>query len=259
MKKEFMQVAKTIGMAFKKNSPVILTGTAMAGLLSTTVLAVKATPKALDRIEDASIDEEGNSIELSKWEKFKVAAIEYVPTAISFVGTGACIIGAQTINGHRLAAMSALYSMSETALKDYKEEVRNTIGTKKADAIKDSINTKKVANNPPKDGNVIVTGNGDVWCYETISGRYFMSTADAINRAENELVRQMNLGDSRISLNEWYLAIDLPTTKLGDEMGWTIESPLDVKFTSSLKSDGTPVLCVDYVVDPFPWYREPLR
>ena len=256
MKKEFIQVAKTVGAMLKKNSPVILTGTAMAGLLSTTVLAVRATPKALDRIADASIDEKGNVIELTKWEKLQVAAIEYVPTAISFVGTGACIIGAQTINGRRLAAMSALYSMSETALKDYKEEVLKTVGGKKSESIKDAINKKKVDDNPPNDKNVIVTGRGEVLCYETISGRYFKSTADVINKAENELVRQMNLGDSRISVNEWYYGLGLTGTKLGDEMGWTIESPLEVRFTSSLASDGTPVLCVDYVNDPFPWYRD---
>lgn len=256
MKKEFIQVAKTVGTMLKKNSPVILTGTAMAGLLSTTVLAVRATPKALDRIHDASIDEDGNEIELTKWEKFKAAAIEYVPTAISFVGTGACIIGAQTINGHRLAAMSALYSMSETALKDYKDEVLKTVGAKKTESITDAINKKKVDENPHTETNVIMTGKGEVLCYETITGRYFKSNADEINKAENQLVRQMNLGDTRISTNEWYYALGIDGVKLGDEMGWTIETPLEVRFTSSLASDGTPVLCVDYVNDPFPWYRD---
>lgn len=257
MKKEFVQVFKTIGTMAKKNSPVILTGTAMAGLLSTTILAIRATPRALDRIGDASIDlKDGEPVELTTWEKVKAAWIEYVPTAISFIGTGACIIGAQAINGRRLAAMSALYSMSETALKDYKEEVLKTVGPKKEGSIKDAINSKKVSNNPPDEKDVIVTGKGEVLCYETISGRYFKSAADEINRAENQLVRQMNLGDSRISVNEWYYAIGLAGTKLGDEMGWTIETPLEVKFTSSLASDGTPVLCVDYVNDPFPWYRD---
>lgn len=256
MKKEIVQTIKTVGTMLKKNSPIILTGTAMAGLLSTTVLAVKATPKALDRIADASIDKDGKAVELTKWEKVKVASIEYVPTAISFVGTGACIIGAQTINGRRLAAMSALYSMSETALKDYKEEVLKTVGAKKSESIKDAINKKKVDENPPSDKNVIMTGKGEVLCYETITGRYFKSNADEINKAENEIVRQMNLGDSRISVNEWYYALGIDGVKLGDEMGWTIETPLEVRFTSSLTSDGTPVLCVDYVNDPFPWYRD---
>lgn len=256
MKKEFVQVFKTIGTMAKKNSPVILTGTAMAGLLSTTVLAVRATPKAMERINDASLDEEGNTINISNWEKFKAAWIEYVPTAISFVGTGACIIGAQAINGKRLAAMSALYSMSETALKDYKDEVLKAVGPKKEDAIRDSVNSKKIQKDPPEGKDVIITGKGEVLCYETITGRYFKSNADEIHRAENELVRQMNLGDSRLSTNEWFYALGLAGTKLGDEMGWTIETPLEVKFTSSLASDGTPILCVDYVHDPFPWYRD---
>lgn len=254
MKKEFMQIVKAIGTMLEKNSTIILTGTAVAGLLSTTILAIKATPKAIDRIEEASVDEDGNTVELTKWQKVKVAAVEYVPTAISFVGTGACIVGAQAINGHRLAAMTALYSMSEAALKDYKEEIVKAVGDKKAEEIKGAINKKKVDENLPSDKNVIMVGKGEVLCYETISGRYFKSSADSINRAENEIVRRMNLGDRRISLNEWYYSIGLDDTKIGDEIGWTIETPLEVHFTSSIASDGTPVLCVDYVHTPVPWY-----
>ena len=43
---------KDIRIAVSKHSPEILTGLGIAGMITTTVLAVKATPKALDIIED---------------------------------------------------------------------------------------------------------------------------------------------------------------------------------------------------------------
>ncbi len=39
------------GETLSKNSPTILTGLGVAGVLSTTILAIKATPKALKLLE----------------------------------------------------------------------------------------------------------------------------------------------------------------------------------------------------------------
>ena len=46
---KFISVAKA---TLSKKSPEILTGLGIAGMVTTTVLAVKATPKALELIED---------------------------------------------------------------------------------------------------------------------------------------------------------------------------------------------------------------
>ena len=43
---------KDVKMAMSKHSPEILTGLGIAGMITTTILAVKATPKALELIED---------------------------------------------------------------------------------------------------------------------------------------------------------------------------------------------------------------
>lgn len=45
-------IIKSIRMATKKHSPEILTGIGIAGMITTTIMAVKATPKALILIED---------------------------------------------------------------------------------------------------------------------------------------------------------------------------------------------------------------
>ena len=43
---------RDIQSAVSKHSPEILTGLGVAGMITTTVLAVRATPKALELIED---------------------------------------------------------------------------------------------------------------------------------------------------------------------------------------------------------------
>ena len=40
-------IAKSVRTAMKKHSPEILTGIGIAGMITTTVMAVRATPKAI--------------------------------------------------------------------------------------------------------------------------------------------------------------------------------------------------------------------
>ena len=44
-------VANNIGRTLKRKSPEILTGVGIGGMITTTVLAVRATPEAIRRIE----------------------------------------------------------------------------------------------------------------------------------------------------------------------------------------------------------------
>ena len=52
MKKEIAKSFLSLKTAIKKHSPEILTGIGIAGMITTTVMAVRATPKALILIEE---------------------------------------------------------------------------------------------------------------------------------------------------------------------------------------------------------------
>ena len=67
-KPNFSKIAKDAKRVLSKHSPEILTGIGLAGMITSTVLAVKATPKALKRIEEAK-EEKGE--ELTKVETVK--------------------------------------------------------------------------------------------------------------------------------------------------------------------------------------------
>ena len=65
---------------------------------------------------------------------------------------------------------------------------------------------------------ILTEKGGNTICYDAISGRYFKSDRDTINRAVNELNRQMR-DDMYVTLNEFYYALGLDGTKLGRRSG----------------------------------------
>lgn len=242
------QLAKNVQTAVKKHSPEILTGIGIAGMITTTVMAVRATPKALILIEEKKNDEDTDK--LTPVETVKAAWSCYIPAAVTGALSVACLIGASSVNVRRNAALATAYTLSESALKGYQEKVIETIGEKKEQSIKDSIAKDKLDKNPVGKREVIITEKGNTLCYDAVSGRYFRSDIDIIKKAINEINRNM-LTDMYVSLNDFYYEIGLDNTKLGDDLGWNVnEGLIDLDFSSQLATDGTPCLVIDYCVAP---------
>ena len=244
-------IVKKVQWSLVKHSPEILTGFGIAGMITTTVLAVRATPKALILIDERVNGDHDNIIEpLTNVEKVKLCWKCYIPTAITGVISITCLIGASSVNVRRNAALATAYTLSESALKEYQGKVIETIGEKKERDIRDSVVRDKINENPVNNKEVIITEKGNTLCYDIVSGRYFRSDIDKLKKAENELNRQM-LENMYISLNDFYYEIGLSNTRLGDDLGWNIDGGLiDLHFSSQLASDGTPCLVLDYRIAP---------
>lgn len=230
-------------------SPEILTGIGIAGMVTTTVLAVKATPKAMSLIEDKKNEDWVD--ELSPLDVVKIAWKPYIPAIITCVVSTACIIGASSVNAKRNAALATAYKLSETALTEYREKVIETIGEKKEQIVRDKVAEERIKKNPVSKNEVIVTGNGKTLCFDPISGRYFMSSIDVIKRAENELNKQM-LHDisGYVSLNDFYDELGLDHTSVGDDLGWNTDQLIDICFSSQLNDNGEPSVVLDFLVAP---------
>ena len=252
MKLNVSKLCKDAKVMVSKRSPEILTGLGIAGMITTTVLAVKATPKALDliaRAEDEKFDN-GHGDKLTVSEKMKVAWKPYIPAAITGVASISCIIGASSVHAKRNAAIAAAYNLSQTALTEYKEKVVETIGEKKEQAIKDKIAKDKIKKDPVSKSEVIVTGKGNTLCYDAFNSRYFYSDIDQIKRAINELNRIM-LNQMYVSLNDFYDELNLKHSGNGDELGWKLDDGfIEVDFSSQLSDDGRPCLVIEYMVAP---------
>lgn len=246
-KKEVKKLISDVGKKVDRRSPEILAGIGIAGMITTVVLAVKATPKALTLIDEASNEK---NAELTRMEVVKAAWKPYVPAIITGVMSTTCMIGSVHIGTRRIAAISTAYKLTETAFSEYKDKVVETIGEKKEKTIKEKLDKDKVDQNPVTNREVIVTEKGNTLCYDCISGRYFKSDIEKIKKAVNEINRQLTY-DMYVSLNEFYDELGLPDTKLGGELGWNLEDGLvEPSFSSQIAEDGTPCIVLDYNVAP---------
>ncbi len=246
-KKSISNFVKTVGVKLSEHSPEILTGIGITGLLSTTVLAVKATPKALQLIDEKK--EEMNTDELTNTEVVKTCWKCYIPAAVTASVSVACLIGANSVNSKRNAVLATAYKLSESAFSEYKEKVIETIGEKKEE-VRDKIAKGRIEQNPVKNNEVIITGKGDVLCYDIVSGRYFKSDVDKIRKAENTLNKKL-MNDMYCSLNEFYDLIGLPFTQMGFELGWNVnDSLVEIEFSTQLSEDDTPCVVIQYSVLP---------
>lgn len=242
------ELLKNIQSGMKKHAPEILTGFGIAGMISATIMAVRATPKAMQLLEKRKkeVDEE----KLSPIDTVKTAGACYIPSAIVSCVSVACLVGASSANMRRNAALATAYAIAESNLKEYQEKVIETVGKKKEQSVRDAVAKEKIAKDPVGGREVYVTSYGDTLCYDVISGRYFKSDIETIRRAANEVNRRM-IHDMYISLNEFYDEIGLDHTRMGDDLGWNVNDDLlELTFSSQLASDGTPCLVLDYCVAP---------
>lgn len=248
-KTNLQQIIKSTKATLVKHSPEILTGIGITGLLTTTVLAVKATPKALKLIEEVKQAESKDR--LTALETVKTTWKCYIPAAAVGVTSVACIIGASSVNARRNAALATAYKLSETAFHEYKNKVVETIGEKKERHIHDEIDKDHMTNNPVSNNAVIITDKGNTLCYDRLFSQYFKSDIEKIKKAVNELNRQMIAGGDYVSVNDLYDELGIPHIPLGDQMGWRVDRGLiEVEFGSQLASDNTPCVVMRYEVAP---------
>ena len=145
--------------------------------------------------------------------------------------------------------MAAAYSISEKAFSEYKEKVIEKIGENKEQKVRDEIAQDQVNRNPVSTREVIITGNGDVLCYDSITGRYFQSNVESLRKAMNDTNHQI-INDMYASLNDFYNRIGLPMTPYASEVGWNADRLLELQFSTVLSEDGRPCISVSYPLSP---------
>ena len=248
---EITKIAKNLGGLISKNSPHILTGLGCAGVLSTAILAAKATPKALTIIKEEEEYRERKRLEaLSQFDKVKLTWKCYAPAGLLGATTIGCIIGANTVHTRRNAALASLYALSESAFREYKTKVVQEIGKPRESKVRDEIAKDHIVNNPPQANNVIFTGTGDVLCCDKLGERYFYSSYETIRQKINNLNYRLR-HEMRLSLNEFYYEMNLTPTKLGELMEFNIDKgEIEPHYSTQLTEDGKPCLVIDLEVYP---------
>ena len=253
MKFELGKTGRNLLFIFKKHSPEILTGVGIAGMVSTTILAVRATPKALILLEKRK--EEESKEKLDTIDIVKTAYKPFIPVVVTGALSITCLVGGASINARRNAALLTAYTLAENGIKEYKDKVVEVVGEKKEKQIRDEIDKDKLEAHPIKTNEVIIA-SGDTLCFDTITSRYFMSDIEKLRRAENNLNRQL-MYEMYVSLNDYYGEIGLPSCDIGDDLGWNAnKGMIELNFSSRIADDGRPCLVVSFRVEPRYDFRE---
>lgn len=237
------------------NAPTILTGIAVAGVATTAIMAVRATPEAVRKIDAA---EELSGEPLTPREVFTETWTLYIPAAAVGAITIACVVGSNRISTSRAGALAGAYSLLEHNYSEYQEYVKKEFGERKATAVHDKI-AEDVAKNIPAETLLIMGDDeGRVRCLEVFTKQYFWSDHETLRKAEND-INYLIINDSYASLNDFYQRVGLPHTEIGEELGWTLDMPLELQFSSSLDSKSRPVLSFRYSAQPIRNYHKMLR
>lgn len=234
---------------FKRNSSTILTCAGAAGVVMTTVMAVKATPKALTLLDEAK-KEKGE--ELTKFETVVAAGPAYIPTILVGTSTIVCIFSSNVLNKRQQAAITSAYTLLSTSYNEYKDKVKELYGEDKDEEIHNEIAKDKYEEQD------VTVPEGEQLFYDQYSGRYFTSTLFKVQQAEYYLNRDLTMRDYAY-LNEFYDYLDIEPIEGGWELGWSIGSCLaaywqpwiDFSHSRVTMEDGTECIKITMFEEPF--------
>ena len=206
----------------KRNSATILTVVGATGAVVTTVMAVKATPKAIRLLEEAK-NEKGE--ELTKLETVKVAAPVYIPSIMVGVSSIACIFGANVLNKRKQASLMSAYALLDNSYKEYKLKVDELYGKEAGENVRAEIAKDKYSDDD------ISLDNGNELFYDFYSGRYFETTQAKLVEAEYELNRKIQV-DGYACLNDFYSMLGIDHIPSGYDEGWSAGALYDMYWQS---------------------------
>lgn len=220
----------------RKSSPTILTVLSSLGVITTAVLAVKATPKAMVFLENErcirwkkEVDTHGavEAEPLSNLEVVKLTWRCYIPATLAGLSTIACIFGANALNKNSQASITSAYAMLNESYRRYRKAANDIYG-EDADSKIFAEASKKVY--VSSDGFSLYdpdTDDSDILLfYEPHSKRYFNATMASVINAQYHINRNLMLR-GYCELNEFYTFLGLDTAEDGDTVGWEMDELIE--------------------------------
>lgn len=242
---------KSTRLFVKRNASTILTVVGGAGVVTTTVLAIKATPKALLLLDDA---EKEKGAELTTIEKVQVAAPVYIPTIVTGVATLTCIISANVLNKRQQAALTSAYALLDNSYKEFKNKVKELYGEDADIRIKESL---------AKDKYEKIETNDEELFYDDFSGQFFKSTVLKVSRAQYNVNRNIHTR-GWAELNEFYEELGIDDFDKYKALGWAEggnyemywQAWVDFNYNKITMEDGTEYTIVSMAQEPYVGYEE---
>ena len=258
--------ANKVPVLADKNAPLLLMLAGIGGLAATVVSAVKATPLAIDKMDDeiakryenGEIEYEELPMSVNKSDmKFRFNELGpkqiikscwrcYVPTVILGTLSISSFIGSYKVNTARLTAMTAMYEFTANAYDRYRRNVAKISPKTDVKATKAARDERvKEIQESKFDG----LPEGKEVCIDLYTGNVFYSTREDVLVAVNKIKDKFLAGEMFVSLNEFYDEVDADHVGVGDDVGWSPDTDLDIQFDSVLRN-GKPCLTIGYFANP---------
>ena len=255
------KTVKTAGINLKKHSPTILVVVGVAGVVTSTVLACRATTKidgilsktkdTVDMIKRTQEDEElRQSGEYTEEDAKKDLTITYTKTAISLVKLYApsvilgtlslgSIIASHHILNKRNVALTSAYLLVDKSFKDYRGRVKERFGERVDYELRHNVKAEEIK--------VVTADENGKQTVET-------KTVDTVNSNQDQyssyakffdeyspywdkdpeynlmfLKQQQSYANDKLKangylfLNEVYEMLGIPKTKAGQVVGWVYD------------------------------------
>lgn len=246
-----------VGFKIKKHSPEILVVAGVIGIVTSTVMACKATTKVSEIVDDTKLtidaihDALENEKQTSEGEVYnqedanKDMAIVYTQTAWKFaklygpsvavgVASIACMIGSNRILRKRNVALAAAFATVDKSFKEYRGRLVERFGEDLDRELRFNIKAKEIEETVvDEDGNeTVVTKTVEVAgpnAYSMYSVVFCEgSTGWTKNPELNKLflIQQQNHANDKlrmnhiVTLNEVYEMLGVPKTAYGQIAGW---------------------------------------
>lgn len=199
----------------KRNSSTILTCVGALGVVATSVMAVKATPKAMALMEEA---ETVKGEELTVTEKVLVAGPAYIPSVLVGASTIACIFGANALNKRQQASLMSAYALVNNSYKEYKAKVEEICDETTVHHIQEEL-----VNDKFDDIEIEPMHEEEKLFFDDFSMRFFYSTIEEVLEAERRFNQNFMMSGSAC-LNEFYDILGIGRIDAGYQLGWAARS-----------------------------------
>lgn len=248
-----------VGFQMKKHSPAILVGVGIVGVVTSTVMACKATLKVndilsetkehVDKIhtclEDKELVESG---EYTEKDGKKDLTTVYVQTGFKFVKlygpsvivgglSIASILASYKIMNSRNLAITAAYTVVDKGFKDYRKRVKERFGEKVDHELKHNIKAETVETMEVDENGKEKTGvktvetaeiniDSDYARFFDEGSRYWEKDAEynlMFLKQQQHWANQKLQARGYLFLNEVYEMLDIPATRAGQQVGWVYD------------------------------------
>ena len=257
MKQKLLNVCNGVKGKVEKYSPEILIGVGVVGVVTTTVMACKATMKLNDILDECEetrekiMSVEANPEYQDRYTEEDVKkdlAINYVQTGVKIVKlytpsvalgvfSIGCLLGSYSVMQKRNAALSAAYLTIDKSFKEYKQRVIDRVGEEVEKEIRYGIKAEEITTTVVNEDGTETTVTETVKTLDpnlySDYARFFDESSPywqkdpeynlMFLKAQQQYANDLLRAKGRLFLNDVYDMLGIDKTKAGQIVGWVYD------------------------------------